>query len=433
MPFRRHRSSTVRRRSGGRLLGLLAVAGLLAIAAAPAEASDGRTASHGGRVLQVSQAGGLAAGGQQITVHGSGFDEAKGIYVSLCVVPTPGQAPGPCGGGVDREGTSGASAWISSNPPSYAQGLPTAYGPGGSFQVTVEVRPQLDASTDCYQVRCAIVTRNDHTRGSDRSQDLFVPVTFAAPGGGTAPGPGPVPEPPAPDTIAPAPTTPPETTTTTVDPATVAPATELYEDGRIVSDGIRSLTTSATADLDPAGAEIAVEGAGFDAAAGGVYVALCRVPEPGRAPGPCTAGADAAAWITSSPPDHSAHLAQPFEGDAFSVTLTVPAVIDADTDCREVACAITTRHDDAASEDRRADLLVPVSFLATSPTTTTEAPQAEVTATPDHDEAAAPDDADTGSGSGSAAPLLLGAAALVVAGGGLATTLVRRRRTRGPA
>jgi len=139
--------------------------------------ADG-SASDGTRVLTVSQADGLAADGQSITVSGSGYDQSKGIYVALCVVPPRGSLPSPCGGGIDREGDGGASVWISDNPPSYASGLPRAYGPGGTFTVTIRVGPRINAVTDCRVVRCAIVTKNDHTINDDRSQDLLIPVTF---------------------------------------------------------------------------------------------------------------------------------------------------------------------------------------------------------------------------------------------------------------
>ena len=33
---------------------------------------------------------------------------------------------------------------------------------------------------DCREVRCAVVTRADHTRSEDRSQDVRVPVSFAS-------------------------------------------------------------------------------------------------------------------------------------------------------------------------------------------------------------------------------------------------------------
>ncbi len=102
-------------------------------------------------------------------------------------MPPPGQLPTPCGGGIDLTGTGGGTVWVSSHPPIYATGLTKPYGPGGSFDVKLKVEAALDATTDCRVVECAVVTRNDHTRTADRSQDVFVPVTFT----GTPPSPAP--------------------------------------------------------------------------------------------------------------------------------------------------------------------------------------------------------------------------------------------------
>ena len=103
--------------------------------------ADGLQASDGQRTLRASQTQGLSPAGQQVGVAGSGYDESKGIYVAFCVVTPPTTAPSPCGGGIDQTGATGASAWVSSNPPDYGVGLATPYGPGGSFSVNITVRP----------------------------------------------------------------------------------------------------------------------------------------------------------------------------------------------------------------------------------------------------------------------------------------------------
>jgi cobalamin biosynthesis Mg chelatase CobN len=73
----------------------------------------------------------------------------------------------------------------------------------------------LNKTVDCRRVSCAIVSRNDHTRTGDRSQDVVIPVTFAADAPVALPA-------PAPATVPlPAPTAAPDTTTTTV-PETTA-------------------------------------------------------------------------------------------------------------------------------------------------------------------------------------------------------------------
>lgn len=377
--------------------------GTAAGAQAPAStlSADGRTVAGGGISLSASQVDGLAPG-QTVTVSGTGYDPTKGIYVALCVIPPVGQTPSPCGGGEDRTGSTGGSAWISSNA-SDGAGLSQPYGPGGSFSVSLVVGPAINSTLDCRQLRCAIVTRNDHHRSSDRGQDLLLPVTFAEPTATTTPGPT--------TTLPPVTTTAPPTTTTLP-----APAATVAADGRSVTDGARSLAATATTDLDPAGAEVTVTGDGFPVDAG-VYVALCRVPAAG-APGPCTAGGDASAWLDSSPPEAGADLARPFDDDGrFSVDLVLPAVIDASTDCREVPCAITVRRDDTAAADRTADLLLPVAFARSSPTTTAPTSTTVVEA------ADAPDE--EGSRSSNGVPVVL--AALVAAGLGAAYGIRRRR------
>lgn len=150
--------------------------------------------------LTVSKTSGLDPDGESVTVTGSGYDTSKGVYVALC--DTAGasatQAPSPCIGGVDMDGGGGSSAWISSNPPPYGEGLATPYtgsGANGGFTVELTVKGS-DEHTDCLSAAtdCAVVTRNDHLRSSDRSQDKFVPVTFSGqtgdPGPGGSGGPG---------------------------------------------------------------------------------------------------------------------------------------------------------------------------------------------------------------------------------------------------
>jgi iron complex transport system substrate-binding protein len=148
-------------------------------------------AGAGGQTLTVSTTTDLDPAGTMVTVTGSGYDTSKGIYVSFCVVPPPGQIPTPCGGGIDLTGTGGGTVWISSDPPVYATGLTTPYGPNGSFAVSLKVEAALNADIDCRLVACAVVTRNDHTRTNDRSQDVFVPLTFsgvaASPGAQVSP------------------------------------------------------------------------------------------------------------------------------------------------------------------------------------------------------------------------------------------------------
>ncbi|SDT74935.1 hypothetical protein [Actinoplanes derwentensis] len=140
--------------------------------------------------LTASKTKKLDRSGETVTVTGRGYDETKGIYVAFCLDNGAGVLPSPCGGGQDMSGSSGASVWISSNPPSYAEGLTKPYGKNGSFTVSIRVS-QMIGEIDCAVRACAIVTRNDHTRTGDRSQDVRIPVRFAAPSTVTNPTPAP--------------------------------------------------------------------------------------------------------------------------------------------------------------------------------------------------------------------------------------------------
>lgn len=136
--------------------------------------------SHG-EILKVSKTTGVKSG-ELLIVSGQHYDETIGIYVAFCKVVPAGKLPTPCGGGADKSGGTGASEWISSNPPTYGIGLAKPYLPGGRFKVSVKVSPMIAVpngkAIDCRKTACAIYTRADHTRGDDRSYDLAVPLTF---------------------------------------------------------------------------------------------------------------------------------------------------------------------------------------------------------------------------------------------------------------
>jgi len=126
-----------------------------------------------GQLLTVSAT--TAKSGSLITVSGSRFDETVGIYLAFCVVPKKGEAPTPCGGGINKAGIGESSFWISSNPPPYAIGLTDEFLPGGRFTHKVMVSKKI-GKFDCTKVKCAITVRADHLRGNDRSYDMFIPV-----------------------------------------------------------------------------------------------------------------------------------------------------------------------------------------------------------------------------------------------------------------
>ncbi|TXS48624.1 hypothetical protein EAO75_17080 [Streptomyces sp. uw30] len=229
------------RRVGRTTAPVAAAAGVLLTlcTAAPAVAAGGSATGPEGQKLTVSQASGLAPDGETVTVTGSGYNTEKGIYVAFCVNNGAGRTPTPCVGGVDMSGESGASAWISSNPPSYGEGLAKPYegsGHKGSFSVRLKVRAK-DANTDCAKsgVKCAVITRNDHTRGGDQSQTVRVPVTFGGSGSGAG------------DGASAAPTAAAGASTTGGGTGGSAGGGEKASDGPLASTGSVALTAGATA------------------------------------------------------------------------------------------------------------------------------------------------------------------------------------------
>lgn len=102
----------------------------------------------------------------------------KGVYVSVCN-QAAWTASRRCVGGINLDGSSPLSEWVSSNPPGYAKGLTVPFAPDGSFAITLLVRAIGD-NIDCTKEQCGVVSYADHTRRDDRSQDVFVPISFAS-------------------------------------------------------------------------------------------------------------------------------------------------------------------------------------------------------------------------------------------------------------
>jgi len=151
---------------------VLVIAVAILVAAMPSSFAASIKGSQD-QVLTVSKT--TVKSGSTVTVNGKYFDETIGIYLAFCVVPPKGKAPTPCGGGVNKAGSSEASFWISSNPPPYAIGLTEEYLPGGRFTQKVKISKKI-GKFDCTKVKCAITVRADHLRSNDRSSDLFIPI-----------------------------------------------------------------------------------------------------------------------------------------------------------------------------------------------------------------------------------------------------------------
>ncbi|WP_131545976.1 hypothetical protein, partial [Streptomyces sp. IBTA2] len=171
-------------RRPGRRLSAAAVAALL-LAAVPAGAAVSADASAPksatgpqGQKLTVSAATGLDPAGQKIRVTGEGYGPTAGIYVALCKDNGANRVPSPCLGGADMSGGSKNSQWIVPPGDPYEGELALPFGPGGTFDVEIEIKAKGDG-LDCADVPCSVVTRADHRSSGDRSQDVRIPVTFA--------------------------------------------------------------------------------------------------------------------------------------------------------------------------------------------------------------------------------------------------------------
>ena len=114
--------------------------------------------------------------GQKVLLTGKGYNTKVGIYVTYCVLPKPGVRPSECGP-FDITGKNNESVWVSSNPPVYAALLVTPFGKGGTFKLRIKATRMI-GDFDCKKVRCGFVTRADHTNGSYRKADVFIPVTI---------------------------------------------------------------------------------------------------------------------------------------------------------------------------------------------------------------------------------------------------------------
>ena len=167
------------------IAGILALAAL-ALSVTPATAGANTATGPLGQTLQVDATTNLTDG-QKLTVTGKGYNLKTGIYVTFCVIPPKGHRPELCGP-FDVTGKNNQAVWVSSNPPIYAALLVKPFTEvktkvngktkaTGSFTVQVPAT-QTIGTYDCKVVKCAILTRADHTRSDYRKADVIIPVTF---------------------------------------------------------------------------------------------------------------------------------------------------------------------------------------------------------------------------------------------------------------
>lgn len=143
----------------------------------PAQASFPNKTVKGPLGQTLTTASTTVKDGQTIKVVGKKFDKKIGIYLAFCVVNAKGEMPGPCGGGVNAAGDSMGSIWISSKPPAYGKALSVPFTKSGGFTQRIMVTRYI-GDIDCTVVKCAIITRADHTKSSYRKADVIIPIKF---------------------------------------------------------------------------------------------------------------------------------------------------------------------------------------------------------------------------------------------------------------
>jgi hypothetical protein len=148
-----------------------------ALAISPAAAKNSASGLSGQSISITSANLKISNKAQTVTVIGKGFDETIGLYLAFCVLPKSGAAPTPCGGGANKEGIGASSTWISSNAPPYGAGLAIPFKGGGRFNEKLSLTKMI-GKFDCTKVKCAITVRSDHLHEGDRTNDLFIPITF---------------------------------------------------------------------------------------------------------------------------------------------------------------------------------------------------------------------------------------------------------------
>ncbi|MEV6287522.1 hypothetical protein [Kribbella sp. NPDC051770] len=133
----------------------------------------------------------------------------------------------------------------------------------------------------------------------------------------------------------------------------------------------KTLTASNATVLAAAGETITVTGSGYSPSQG-YYVALCAVPSDysyGTKPSPCAGGdgqggttVGPSAWVTNSPLGGSASYPIAANG-TFTAQIRI-AETNSGLDCSDpdITCAIVSRRDHFAANDRSGDVYIPVSF-----------------------------------------------------------------------
>ncbi len=169
-----------------------------------AQAAAPTTTSNGTRTLIVDETTDLPVENATIAVQGKGFDVTTGLYIAVCADGSGApEKLTKCVGGAIPDGNTGTGWAHITEKGDGTGGVKAAWGPDGSFDVTLALPKVDEGDVNCVTGKCSIYTSSDDP--AIRTEDNTVPVTFAAP---------------------PPPTTPSSTTPTSTAPTTpTAPST----------------------------------------------------------------------------------------------------------------------------------------------------------------------------------------------------------------
>ena len=266
------------------------VAALAASILAPVSTSTAATTF----TAAVNQATNLSRSGETLVITMSGVPEGQGVYVYQCVASSDAnQRPTKC---VGQQGT----IWTTKDSgPGSAGSIPFT----GSVNINVlHTFIAKDTTTvDCDIAACGIFVRRDHMGGStDKSLDLFIPISFAPQYG---------------------------------------------------------VTVSKTTDLIPAGENLIVNLTGL-VYNQGVYVRECARTLDGSRPTDCDG---LGVWASLDPAQlalHATNAATPITLPVKSTFVTGVKTVD----CSKSGCDVFVRRDHMGSGDTTLDRLIPLTF-----------------------------------------------------------------------
>lgn len=242
------------------------------------------------------------ADGEVISITGTGYTANENIYVTQTIEkPSSGY------------------------PTTYADAVKVTADDSGSFSTELPANTSF-GDVDCTSTQCYIASFTAFPKLTDRSQDAWVPINFAA-GSSSA------------------------STYSTNSAAAAGSQSAGHTQGAGSSNGAASVKLSSSTGLNPDGDTITVSGSGFSTSGNGIYVGIAQQDQF------TTTDSDSfdpdTVWVSTSRGNLNSD-------GSFSISLPVTAKFG-NANCLENNCAVYTfaAH---GSSDRSQDTATPVSF-----------------------------------------------------------------------